>query len=501
MAGILGWIFGTSSHEPTTPPVAKAAPKNHDEPEDFLAKVRSHSSKLAASKLNEVFNPSRPIARKDALAGREPELMASIRKLMSPGNHVLLYGDRGVGKSSLGYVVIDIFKQLPEFSGYRFEIYRCDSSSTLSSIFAGPLRTVGHDVSVHEVVSTGTADTKKGFNPTLEFEAGGMQVNLGLGGVASHTTNGTSQRRSGAAEFAQSARWIADEISDSKVLLFIDELDKVHSNEVKHGIATILKHASDKPGANFKCLLGGIAQNAAELTASHPSVQRCLTEMRIGQLEEKFLVELLTKGEARISIQTARGIKPLKFSEPIKKEIASKSFGYPYFTHLIAQAAGVQAIETGNELVGSTEELRAAIDTAVTGAEASLKDALAHAVAGDEHGVFHRLLIAAAEFHAPILSAAEWRNQYEIRWGRQLSNAQLVPYLKRLVVDKDKVPQDGTNGLRLVFVRESSGLFRFYDPRMPSFIRLALSGAVNGFARVGPDRSEGTSVEAVKFTA
>ena len=54
------------------------------------------------TKLGEVLSASRPIHSIEHLKGRGKELDTIKKSLYAPGRHVFIYGDRGVGKSSLG---------------------------------------------------------------------------------------------------------------------------------------------------------------------------------------------------------------------------------------------------------------------------------------------------------------------------------------------------------------------------------------------------------------
>ena len=52
-------------------------------------------------KLNRFVSPARPIQSIEFLQGRDRELDKIDKSLFARGRHVFIYGDRGVGKSSL----------------------------------------------------------------------------------------------------------------------------------------------------------------------------------------------------------------------------------------------------------------------------------------------------------------------------------------------------------------------------------------------------------------
>lgn len=61
--------------------------------------------KIARSGVRNVFTPHQPVAQHTFLYGRSTAVKTLVETLNTPGQHVLLYGDRGVGKSSLANVV------------------------------------------------------------------------------------------------------------------------------------------------------------------------------------------------------------------------------------------------------------------------------------------------------------------------------------------------------------------------------------------------------------
>src|SRR5271169_3021654 len=55
--------------------------------------------------LSTVFNPSAPINKEELFAGRVMEVRLVVDAINQPGQHVVLYGQRGVGKTSLGNMI------------------------------------------------------------------------------------------------------------------------------------------------------------------------------------------------------------------------------------------------------------------------------------------------------------------------------------------------------------------------------------------------------------
>ena len=62
---------------------------------------------LARANTNSLFNPSRPINEQRHFAGRISEVQDLLDIVFEGGAHAIIYGERGVGKSSLANTIKD----------------------------------------------------------------------------------------------------------------------------------------------------------------------------------------------------------------------------------------------------------------------------------------------------------------------------------------------------------------------------------------------------------
>lgn len=75
---------------------------------DFKAAARKMElSDWAAKRFeaNQLFTPSTPISVADLFAGRSSQIYRIIDAIGERGRHVILYGERGVGKTSLAQII------------------------------------------------------------------------------------------------------------------------------------------------------------------------------------------------------------------------------------------------------------------------------------------------------------------------------------------------------------------------------------------------------------
>ena len=69
---------------------------------DSMSKDEWEALDFTASR---VFSPAAPIREKDVFAGRRDEIRAAIDAINQAGQHAAIYGERGVGKTSLANVI------------------------------------------------------------------------------------------------------------------------------------------------------------------------------------------------------------------------------------------------------------------------------------------------------------------------------------------------------------------------------------------------------------
>ncbi|MGB9303997.1 MAG: AAA family ATPase, partial [Mycobacterium sp.] len=85
--------------------------------------------------LNKVFTPSTPVNSRSAFSGRIDQIMQITSAVVQPGRHVILYGERGVGKTSLANILSDLLVRTED--AYRNFAVRvnCSVSDDFRSIW------------------------------------------------------------------------------------------------------------------------------------------------------------------------------------------------------------------------------------------------------------------------------------------------------------------------------------------------------------------------------
>lgn len=385
--------------------------------------------KIAESGIRNIFTPHQPIAESDLLFGRQSEVQSLVETLNTPGQHVLLYGERGVGKSSLANVVASL---LSVMIAQKVHVKRCDQSDTFESILKSPLADVGADLTLTAVDEQ--VDTKGGVD--LKLVKGERAKSIVATYAASHSLSPST---------------VAEAISDLDGLLVVDEADAIGNPEDRRKLAELMKLLSDS-GSGFKVMVVGIAETGAELTAAHPSVQRCLRETKLERMSDAELTEIVVNGG-----EAAK----LNFAPAAVASIVRLSAGYPHFTHLIALKCAEQAVAEDRTNI-DPPHLTEALKSSVRDAEGTLKRDYDTATRSANTSMYRSIVLAAASVGSEEFSAFTLREAIQSLTGSAISQGSLNNYLQRLVSD------DGASILR----RTAKGVYRFSDPRMASYARM-----------------------------
>jgi predicted AAA+ superfamily ATPase len=92
--------------------------------------IGSYTEEQFGKRLKLFIRPAKPVDEPDMLHGREPQLETIRRSLFVDGRSVFIFGDRGVGKSSLAEIAASQYRDDKK----DFLYVQCEDKSTLSSV-------------------------------------------------------------------------------------------------------------------------------------------------------------------------------------------------------------------------------------------------------------------------------------------------------------------------------------------------------------------------------
>ena len=297
-------------------PSFRANANDHVSPQAVDAQAR------ARMKLLEAFTPSQPVGDRKRFAGRTEILTQLIRAIEEQRLHTVIYGARGLGKTS----VLHVLAQAARDARYLVVYVSCGSDSNFDEVF----RTVAASIPMlfHSTVG-----------PTSqEVEKGKMLADI-------------------LPDTPISARIASDflaKIVGTRVVIVLDEFDRSESPLFRRDVAELIKNLSDRL-VRVQLVIAGVAANLVELIEHTPSIQRNIYALQ---------VPWMTVSEVRMLIKNGEELGGVRFDENATRAVVTAAHGSPYIASLISLNAAIFALETGHTNV-TGENAATAIKLAV----------------------------------------------------------------------------------------------------------------------------------------
>ena len=265
--------------------------------------------------------------------GREQECIELSRAILAPSRHAVVFGDRGVGKTSTTKLVAE---SLRNSDNYKIIEYRCGGRDDYKSIAYKLLKELGL-ISVKRTKSESLEQSIKA-NLKAVFANGGAKS--------------TRKKEDEIVQLVQSELtpdYLASQLAQEKAILIIDEFDRVLDEQTKLFVADTIKTLSDYQFAS-KMIICGVANTAVDLFGKHESTVRNIWPIKI---------PYMSNDEIRVVIDDGLNEIGITFSETLKTTVIRLSEGLPYFTHLLCEELTTNAISTNKEALTTTDLLPA----------------------------------------------------------------------------------------------------------------------------------------------
>jgi Cdc6-like AAA superfamily ATPase len=287
-----------------------------------------------------VFTPSAPIDDQALFAGRVNQLNRIISAVSQRGQHAILFGERGVGKTSLANVLLEMVRGSQEH--LESVSVNCDTEDRFEQlwckIFSQLEKTQNLDFEQHQV------------NP--EF----IRVRL-------------QQHRS------------------SSAIIIIDEMDRLRSDAYFTSLmADTIKTLSDH-SVHTTLILVGVANSVEALIAEHLSIERALIQIQMPRMSPEELTEILRKG---------LGVLSMEMDQEVIKSIVFLSQGLPSYVHLLALYASQSAIRENKSNI-TVSHLTRAIRQACENAQHSIMSTYSTSISSSrQETIYPAVLLACA---------------------------------------------------------------------------------------------------------
>lgn len=290
------------------------------------------------------FTPASEVEDPSRFAGRTSELQSLAWALQSHGVQIVIYGNRGVGKSSLAHQLDLLSRGASEVADrladpplepldFLTVYFRCDDSIT--SIPRLLLRLLSDNDALAAWVPFRVVERQGSTETQGKFDVKVLSLSDKAGG--SITEKAEELESDIVSVFQNAINTILETgVAQNGILLIIDEFDRIRD---RSGLASLLKVQAAK---DTKFALVGVATTVQELILEHESVARQLADgtVHVPPMSRAEMEEIFDRAENYLENR-------FRFLRDSREWIISIARGHPFYVHLVGKHALLKAIERG----------------------------------------------------------------------------------------------------------------------------------------------------------
>jgi len=309
-----------------------------------------------AMKVSKVFTPSAPVDEQQLFAGRIEQLRQVVDVVQQKGQHAIIFGERGVGKTSLANVIV---AKLGSGSNVLAVHKNCDSSDTYSTLWKKILSEISFTQRVQ----------KPGFTSDTTSRSFTMADNLEVD------------------ISTDSVRKVLAQLSKQYIpIIILDEFDRIAKPSVKAQMADTIKTFSDN-AVRATIILVGVADSVDQLIKEHQSIERALVQIKMPRMSNSELEMIIDNGLKFLG---------MTINDAAKKHITLLSQGLPHYTHQLCLHSARQAIDAKSKKI-TFVHVKAAISKSIEQAQQTTLSAYHKAITSPRRDtIFRQVLLACA---------------------------------------------------------------------------------------------------------
>lgn len=392
-------------------------------------------------RLSEVVFPSRPIRSIEYLKGRDDELEIIKRALYQSGRHVFIFGDRGVGKSSLGAT-----------AAFQYQ------SSEATPIFVSGSVDDTFKTIVANIANIGLGRSKlerAKRSESFGFEWRGLKWGEG---VEISALDIASQIQS-IGDATELLKQVAARHSE-KPIVVVDEFDSIKDVKERNKFASLLKQLGDQ-SINLKFIFTGIGNTLDDLLGAHPSAFR--------QLETVELSRLSWEGRREIVVNAAEAFK-LSVNNDVNWRIAMVSDGFPYYVQLITEKMLWEAL-SDPQIVDEmeTRHFQLGLRRAVQSINAELKRPYEQAVIHRDE-IYESIVWSTADGEDLARNLKDMYESYKVILRKAGSQTQPIPSAK--FNDHIRKLKSKSFGEILESIEKRPGWYTYKEKMLRGYVRM-----------------------------
>lgn len=380
--------------------------------------------------VGQVFTPGSPVNERDLFAGRVEQLGKVEEAIGQTGYHAVIYGERGVGKTSLANVLRRIYQiSAEDETAYSVAKVTCDAGDTYQSLWR-----------------------KAAGEITIPVESPGLGFGSSDAISVRHLADWLTDKPS-----PHDVRRLMDRITHAKpALIIFDEFDRLADEPARDLMADTIKALSDN-GSAVTIVIVGVAVSIDQLIRSHVSVERALIQIPMPRMSKVEIKEILDKGLDRLK---------MSIDKKALAQVVSMSQGLPYIAHLLSLNVARAAL-TAQRTNIQTADVEIGIARSLDQWQESIKTSYYDATRSPQPGnIFKEVLLSCALAETDDLgyfTAASVRTQVRQITGKPYDIPNFARHLKLFSED--------SRGNMLERMGETRRLrYRFVGPLLRPFI-------------------------------
>lgn len=406
--------------------------------------IKEFSEEEFGAAIHNYVRPSKPVDTIELLKGREKELGEIRRALFAEGRHIFIYGDRGIGKSSLA-----------QTAAYQYQ--SSDNSiiqvgCTKISTFLGIMESIAKSL----ISSLDTMEQQVIASLNLKV--------VKLEYLKKETSKPSAPQIS---DMDDALDVISDikEIHSEKPIIVIDEFDAI-AKEERYFFAEFLKKMGDS-GIYVPMIFSGIATSLDDLLGGHQSSIRQLQTIELKPISWDSRWDILVEALEAFDIE---------FEEEIKFRVAGISDGFPYYVHLITEKLLWSVFDDQEtEHQASWKHFSKALEDSVTAVQEQIRKPYDTATLRHSQD-FHHIIWAAADstdLHRNIDSMYSSYERIIRDLNKQGEGDQLTPVDRKKFLNRLSTLTKSSHGSVLRKMTESrNGWYQFSENMLRGYVRL-----------------------------
>jgi energy-coupling factor transporter ATP-binding protein EcfA2 len=257
--------------------------------------------------LRQVFSPISPIEEKDFFFGRINQLEKIADAINENGQHAILYGERGVGKTSLANIMSNSYTNL-----YPVKV-TCERQDTFKSLWERAFESIQFSKTTEGL----------GFNSKQITEI--INLKGQVSGIQNLKANQLVK--------------LINSFGSFKTLFIFDEFDNINNEKTRSTFADLIKSLSDN-NKTTTIVLVGISDSIENLIGNHQSLERCLKQVKMPRMKPEEGEQIIINGLKKLNI---------KIDKQIIDKIIEFSSGFPHYIHLLCKYGAKELIKNNKD--------------------------------------------------------------------------------------------------------------------------------------------------------